>query len=56
MPADAGIHLVDSGFRRNDEASVGALDPVVNKKTFLIAKCDSKGLVYILPALPNIIV
>ena len=31
MPAYAGIYLVDSGFRRNDDASIGVLDPMVNK-------------------------
>jgi hypothetical protein len=29
MPAFAGIHLVDSGFRRNDDASIGVLDPKI---------------------------
>jgi hypothetical protein len=31
MPAYAGIQILDSGFRRNDDASVGVLNPIENK-------------------------
>jgi len=31
MPADAGIQILDSGFRRNDDASIGVLNPIGNK-------------------------
>jgi len=32
MPAYAGIQILDSGFRRNDDGSVGVLNPIENKK------------------------
>ena len=31
MPAYAGIQILDSGFRRNDDASVGVLTAMENK-------------------------
>jgi hypothetical protein len=31
MPAYAGIQILNSGFRRNDDASVGVLNPIENK-------------------------
>jgi hypothetical protein len=31
MPAYAGIQFLDSGFRQNDNASVGVLNPIENK-------------------------
>jgi hypothetical protein len=31
MPAYAGIQILDSGFRRNDDASIGVLNPIENK-------------------------
>jgi hypothetical protein len=35
MPAYAGIQILDSGFRRNDDASVGVLNPIANKASRL---------------------
>ena len=31
MPAYAGIQFLDSGFRRNDDTSVGVLNPIGNQ-------------------------
>ncbi|MDI6753779.1 MAG: hypothetical protein QME78_05225 [Thermodesulfobacteriota bacterium] len=43
MPAYAGIQFLDSGFRRNDDASIGVLNPIAKikssrKKVFSLLK------------------
>ncbi len=40
MPAYAGIQILDSGFRRNDDASVGVLYPIENKSDYEVYTND----------------
>ncbi|MFH0992144.1 MAG: hypothetical protein V1799_19250 [bacterium] len=46
MAAYAGIQFLDSGFRRNDDASVGVLDPIENKLLNVLYKSFLSNLVH----------
>ena len=59
MPANVGIHFVDSGFRRNDAASCVELNPQRLKQSLAtlrslrpcVKKCSSDESLYHSPAL-----